>query len=244
MKKWIALAAVIIIIIALSIYAIVDNGDDTSVIQVAGRETVEGEPTPVEGAAGTETEGRATAAAPQTWYLSDVSGGSRIMYKEDTSKPEGTVAISNGSLEIWKADEMAQVDVTFPAGLWSGEINLVAVFNDSFTAAVGSYDDATFSSAGSQQITGDGGTAYTLSISVDPSFTVPTGDYLALQISPSGSDIEVKTGQAHSYITSPNTDPGYPVPELPTIVLLAMGLLAFGGYFWFVKPRKLIHQVG
>ena len=40
-----------------------------------------------------------------------------------------------------------------------------------------------------------------------------------------------------SWITSPPTDPGYPVPELSTIILFSMGLLLLGGYVWLKRRR-------
>jgi hypothetical protein len=41
-----------------------------------------------------------------------------------------------------------------------------------------------------------------------------------------------------SYITSPSSDPGYPVPELPTIILFSTGLIALAGYVLLTKRRR------
>jgi hypothetical protein len=174
----------------------------------------------------------------QSWFLSSVSS-SYIMYKEDMSKPVGTVTISDGSSEIWKADEAATVDVGFPAGTWTGTLNLDTAFDSgkSFTAEVGPYDGTDFTAYGSQTISGDGGTTYALSISAS-AFTVPETKYLALQISPSGAALVVKTGGGNSYVTSPETYPGYPVPELPTIILVSAGLLILAGYAYMTKRNK------
>lgn len=69
-----------------------------------------------------------------------------------------------------------------------------------------------------------------------------TGDWLAVRLSwdCSTDSLQIyyknETGK-ESYIESPSTDPGYPVPELPTIVLMSTGLLALAGYV-LLKRRK------
>ena len=176
----------------------------------------------------------------QSWFLSDVTdGGDHIMYKENMSKPEGTITVSDGSSTVWKANEPATVDVGFPAGSWTGTIMLSEAFanGETFTVEVGSYDGSTFTSAGSKLINGDGSTTYSLSIPAS-AFTVQEIEYLALQISLSGANLVVKTGGGNSYIISPETDPGYPVPELPTLILFSIGLITLTGYVLLTKRRK------
>ena len=41
-----------------------------------------------------------------------------------------------------------------------------------------------------------------------------------------------------SYITSPSTDPAYPIPELPTLVLFSTGLLILAGYAYMTRRNK------
>ena len=77
-------------------------------------------------------------------------------------------------------------------------------------------------------------------ISANP-FTVPKGDYLALRIAnpeAGAADLVIKTGEDNSYLTSPKTDPGYPIPELSTFILFSVGLLALAGYIWLKKRDK------
>jgi len=65
--------------------------------------------------------------------------------------------------------------------------------------------------------------------------TINTGDYLAMdvrQISCGSGDEEIVVTNGESYVESPNTDPGYPVPELSSFVLFSVGLLALAGYVW------------
>jgi len=178
----------------------------------------------------------------QSWFLSNVSG-SYIMYKEDMSKPEGAVTVSDGSSTIWKADEPATVDVGFTKGTWTGMIMLSEAFanGETFTVEVGSYDGATFTSAGSQTSTGAADkTTFSLDISATV-FDISKDDYLALNItnpSDGSADLVVKTGCGNSYVISPETDPGYPVPELSTLILFSTGLLALAGYVLLTKRRR------
>jgi len=192
------------------------------------------------------------------WYIDDViarkfvdpeptvSAGSEqtssyIMYKADTSKPDSTVTVSAGGSDIWRANQTAQVDVPFPAGTWTGTITLNTAFpaGQNFTVEVGTHDTS-FTSYGSQTFTGDGtATSFSLEISAS-AFTVLENKYLALRISNSSAsaDLIVKTGQSNSYLTSPASDPGYPVPELPTIILLGAGLACLGGYVYFMRRKR------
>ncbi len=47
-----------------------------------------------------------------------------------------------------------------------------------------------------------------------------------------------KVGSSNSVVISPTSDPGYPIPELTTVVLVAVGLAALGGYYMFARRRR------
>ena len=70
-----------------------------------------------------------------------------------------------------------------------------------------------------------------------------TGDWLAIRLSWDCStdsfqiDYKAEDGK-DSYIESPSSDPGYPVPELSTLVLLSIGLITLTGYVLLTKKRK------
>jgi hypothetical protein len=177
--------------------------------------------------------GTFTVTGAQSWYLHNDTN----MYKGDTSKPEGTVTITSGESHVWRANNPATVDVGFPAGNWTGNIMLGEGFTDTSTVEVGSCNGSNFTVYGSQMINGNGSAAYPLSISVG-AFIVNIGDYLALQISSSGTDLILKTGGGDSYLTSPKTDPGYPIPEMSTFTLLSVALLALVGYSWIRRGNK------
>ena len=46
------------------------------------------------------------------------------------------------------------------------------------------------------------------------------------------------TKEYYSNLTSPSSDPGYPVPELPTIILFSAGLLILAGYAYMTKRNE------
>jgi hypothetical protein len=165
------------------------------------------------------------------------------MYKENMSKPEDTVTVANDGSTIWKADEPAAVDVGFPAGNWTGKITLSKLFasDETFTVEVGSYEDSTFTSAGLQTCTG-ATDKITFSLEIPATaFDISNGNYLALNItnpSDGSGDLVIKTGGGNSYVTSPSSDPAYPVPELSTLILFSAGLLILAGYAYMGRRNK------
>ena len=61
-----------------------------------------------------------------------------------------------------------------------------------------------------------------------------------LSLKPEDEKRLVTTGLTWSYTDSPSSEPGYPVPELPTIILFGLGLAGLGIYYWLRKrPRTL-----
>ena len=71
------------------------------------------------------------------------------------------------------------------------------------------------------------------------------GDWLAVRLwwtdAPEAKNLRIyykAETDRDSYITSPSSDPGYPVPELPTIILFSTGLIALAGYVLLTKKRK------
>ena len=158
------------------------------------------------------------------------------MYRGNLSIPVDTVSISPGTNITWVANEPALVDAAFREGRWTGWLILNESFHedDNFTAEIGSYNcsNNNFSTAGSQNFTGADTNKTMFEVNIQASaFMVPEGDYLAFRISnptSNSNDIVVQTGK--SFITSPESDPGYPVPELHTIMLFFFGLLTLIAY--------------
>ena len=211
-------------------FSVIGEPGETSYMNLTGIELSN-----IDGYLGTAPpqNGTFTVGGAQAWYLHNDTQ----MYKGNMSKPAGTLTIPNDGTTNWTANEAATVEVVFPAGNWTGWLTLNKSFtvDENFTVAVGSYNTTTsiFTSAGSQNFTGESGkTAFSLNISAN-GFTVPKGNYLALNVTnpPAGSDnLVIMTGGGNSFITSPETDPGYPVPELSSIILFSVGLLALAAY--------------
>jgi hypothetical protein len=166
-----------------------------------------------------------TTAAP-VWHLHNNSA----MYRT-TTNPTGNLTIETGSSNLWIADEPAQTNLTFPAGIWTGRITLETALasGQNFSIEVGNCSDGNFTGSGSDTINGDGNTTFDFQITADL-FSISTDDYLAVNITNTTTDLKVKTGGAHSHITAPDNAPAYPVPELPSIFLLASGLLMLAGF--------------
>jgi len=70
-----------------------------------------------------------------------------------------------------------------------------------------------------------------------------TGDWLAVRLSWDCPSDELRIyykaeAGNDSYIESPSTDPGYPIPELSTLILFASGLLALVGYVLLERDKR------
>jgi hypothetical protein len=67
---------------------------------------------------------------------------------------------------------------------------------------------------------------------------VPAGDYLALKIANTSLVDESITTTGNSYLLSPETDPGFPVPEILTVALLGAGLAGLA-VFIIIKRKQI-----
>ncbi|MGB7533304.1 MAG: hypothetical protein WA977_10095 [Halobacteriota archaeon] len=161
----------------------------------------------------------------QTWDFNN----DNEMYKPPHSE-SGTITIGTEANSIWTAEHDAEVDVGFSEELWNGQIEVqVASSSKMCTVEVGIWTGSTFQSKGtSSTVTFDSVTqAYSLSGSA---FTVPTGQWLAARVTNTGTAGFTLVTDGSCFITYPFDEPDYPVPELPTIILMSAGLLALFGY--------------
>ena len=187
----------------------------------------------------------------QTWYLSDtIADSNYFMYRGDTAQTTGTVEIANLAQLKWRANEAASGDVTFPAGDWDVLLHFDPApdNNDDFSGKIGMFDY--WGSNGDWESPdvdwkGDGTTQdfqATLSLG---SFTVDDGKHLWFTIinmnNTGPPSLQLKVGSTYSVVISPTTDPGYPIPELATIILFGSGLICLGGYL-IVKRRAKSYQ--
>ncbi|MCD6207116.1 MAG: hypothetical protein J7J06_03885 [Methanosarcinales archaeon] len=171
------------------------------------------------------------------------------MYRT-TTNPTGSLTIATGSSNLWIADEPAQIDLNFPAGIWTGRITLETALasGQNFSIEVGNCSGGNFTASGSDTINGDGNTTFDFQITAD-SFIISTDDYLAVNITNTTTDLKVKTGGAHSHITAPDNAPAYPVPELLSILFVSIALIALAGVLLINSRRsaekwRALHVVG
>jgi hypothetical protein len=177
------------------------------------------------------------SAGSQTWYLSsDYTTSNYTMYKGSQDDCTGAVPISSLSSVIWAANQSAQCDVGFVANDWTGHLNKTGS-EANFSLAIGVWNGSLFTPHGSATGTFDGAGEASFTISAY-AFDVPSGDYLALMITNTDTqNINIHTNQLND-VSSPASDPGYPVPELPTIILVSAGLLMLAGYVYVGRRSK------
>lgn len=177
-------------------------------------------------------------SATQTWKLSN----DHVMYK-DLSFTGGFVTISASEPYIWTANEAAQCDVGFAAKNWTGSLRFLQYTGIPLYRVEIGYSDvngANFVSKGTNNVSG----IYTnFNITAD-AFTVTLDKYLAFQVTNTGSySFQLATkpqeeGERESEVRYPEDSPAYPVPELPTVLLMGIGVLALVGYVVLMRRTK------
>ena len=182
------------------------------------------------------------ASAATVWHhLDSVEGaasGIYKMWKDDGSECSGSVAITSGGSKIWTSNVPASCDVGFGGKLWNANIMRVGTTGEEkFTAYIGYYDGSTFHSGGSsgEKTIPDGEAGLSFSFNAG-AFTVPEGNWLAYKVeSSTGVTVDCTTGDSYVFFVAP---PAYPVPELNTLVLLSVGLLALAGFVVYSRSRR------
>jgi len=192
--------------------------------------------------------------APQIWSFDSDSLSGSVYQMEKNQGPgddgqSGYVTIAAGDDQIWIADEVALADVTYPSGSWVLFLSTNQAWGTQGADCdfqIGSWDpdDLSFT-----QLTPDGADLHargknfitdteTWSILGErwvqsESIMIPEGTYLAIKIiNGTGGSRNVNTGEYKycTYLRSPETDPGYPLPEIAAGSLLALGLAGLGAF--------------
>jgi hypothetical protein len=182
-----------------------------------------------------------SATAPQLWHLdSETTSAGRQMEKNGgpgDNGQTGSVNVASGSSIVWLADEAAIVDVTFPKGQWVAEVHtdidwgtegdMCDVSVGGWNMTTGWYEIPTITVA---KLTWDSDFNILVIMFESQPSTIPMGDYLALKITNNDAVAHPVYTSGSSSMRSPNTDPGYPVPELAAGILLGLGLIGLAGY--------------
>jgi uncharacterized repeat protein (TIGR02543 family) len=169
---------------------------------------------------------------PAGVYEMEKSGGSN----DNGQTP--SVNILGGQSVIFVSDQTASSGVSFPNDTWIVEFSTTMDWASNCQAQVGSYNLVSgkfnaFSSAATGSY--DGGY---ITIAIDAGGDVPAGDYLALRIFNKNMFAQSVVTDGSSYLSSPYTDPGYPMPELAAGLLLTLGLAGLGSVI-IIRRKKL-----
>jgi hypothetical protein len=189
---------------------------------------------------------------PQTWQLDSETSPAGFQM-ERTHGPgddgqTGEVSIRSGDTLTWIADEAAESGVTFPSGAWKIEIATEADWGTNGSnclATFGMWNGSVYTPFTTLNLVSvgwsSGSVAYNFKLDKQlGSMTIPTGSFLAVQITNNDSKkhtIYTDETEKASCVTSPQTDPGYPLPELAAVVLLGTGLLGLA-LFVFIRRKK------
>jgi hypothetical protein len=188
----------------------------------------------------------ASTVGSQNWQMNNTtSGNNYIMARKNAPgyvpQTNSSVTIDANASTIWISDEISQ-GVTFTKdGPWTVELLPKDWSNigDTCSVVIGEWSLQT----GFVSITTPGFFYFN-----DPliyyykfqiaNFTVTQGYYLAVKIiNADTTSHTIQTGGGTSCVESPSTDPGYPTPEVASIVLLGSGLVGLAG-FGFFQYRK------
>jgi hypothetical protein len=161
----------------------------------------------------------------------------KVMYKSPHDET-GSVDISAGGSEVWRADNSAGGSVYFPARTWyvGLQFNSVEDSGKKYTVHVGSWNGMTFTSAGEsgwQKFWTN--SPYKIDSIVANGFTVPEDEYLALKIE-SETSVTVTTDGGKCWLLWPLDDPNYPIPEFTTIAI-PVGIALLAGFFFLRRKR-------
>jgi hypothetical protein len=148
------------------------------------------------------------------------------------------------------ADQIALANVTFPNDAWAIRLATDSDWRQFMNAQIGYWDGSNFTPLPvSTQFNGYDPTNFIAEIEFVPAGgqTIPANTYLAFRIINTdqvshdiytGLQIPPDDGDYYySCVTSPQSDPGYPLPELAAGILLGAGVLGVGG-FMLIRRRK------
>jgi hypothetical protein len=166
------------------------------------------------------------------------------------SNGNANFTFNNGETLMFFADEKANMDVAFPSGEWILVLNRVgkggntdAKWGNYVNARVGYFSGGdplaatsyTWFGTFNHWRTDAQGTIDTFDVTV-PTDLVPQGDTLVIELTNTGLNQLIKQTDG-TYLLSPESDPGYPLPEIAAGILLGGGLIGLVGYIVIQKKK-------
>ncbi|MFC1937112.1 hypothetical protein ACFLWY_00970 [Chloroflexota bacterium] len=162
--------------------------------------------------------------------------------------------LSMGSNETtwWYSDEAAEEPISFGTQSWTAKVYICCSPGQPDTAnldvtvwKVASDNTPTQLASGTQPLsTTTTLTAYTITLTTDTSQDIAVGDRIGCRLDWTGNKAvkihydgpEGEDGE--SWLKTPSNDPGFPVPELSSLVLLSAGLAAAFVYLVISNRRR------
>jgi hypothetical protein len=200
----------------------------------------------------------------QTWYFSTNEASAPIYDGADYDKTmtKGTeggmdtyISLPPGKRVWFYADQVAESNVSFPVGIWNVSYWVNAIdlgdFDKRITTRFQGINATGEKLSGSPYAEGQYNIGnpqnieeVTESLNSTETFTIPESGRFAIEVlwaSGATGNLEIHynpSGKHASQVTSPPSDPGYPIPELPTILLFGVGLLVIAGYVELRRKRR------
>jgi hypothetical protein len=197
-----------------------------------------------------------TEPGRQTWYFTtnEADGPRSALATYNKTMTKGVeggdeiVTLAPGECVWFYADELANCMVPFPAGTWDVRYWVIASGSGTLSTRLQNLTPGggnTTIAENTSSITDTAGALQEIDLALaTASFSVPTGGRFAIALcwpaSATGS-LEIYCNppeQLASSVTSPSADPGYPVPELPSLLLLCAGVLTLAGYLALHRRRR------
>ena len=203
----------------------------------------------------------------QTWYLTSEPNATgtpiandglthvrnNLMHKGSRTGSGEHVDLNSTAVAWFYADTGAECDLGFGVQSWEAHIRTEKIdgveIGHNLTVEIcklnGSTGDVTVLASHTQQLAAvESKHLWDITCENNGSTTqdFSTGDWLAVRLSWDCTTDPLQiyykaTAGSDSYIESPASDPGYPIPELPTILLFGVGLLVIAGYVGWWRRR-------
>jgi uncharacterized repeat protein (TIGR02543 family) len=160
----------------------------------------------------------------------------------DPAVHTGSFTLNSQEELLWLSSQPAGEVVTFDAGGWKAVIHTTT---PGYTMEIGTStssnpeDFKVLPGGFSQNIQMISANDYyiTLSGTLNHTFDLAAGEYLAVRISYSGNGESRIITDGSSYLKIPESNTAFPLPEMNSLLLLGLGIAILGGYLVFRRRR-------